>query len=225
MRTKGCHNFASLQPCVRSAQRCVCKSHKGIGTRSRICAESGVPALSGLREGCSGCLIPPVPHAAPWTHAVFQNPSTENRTVAGLLKQAGTKILYVYHEPWQQLPSYLRGEGLSGTLKAILAHHTSVSVLKLADTVMLASQYGLNEYGKSDVRYNRNSEYIPLLFDDDAPKILRTCCRQSASSDISGTYAVHMASINLCLSCGAHFTRIKTCGFSSRRDCRSPAPS
>ena len=111
-----------------------------------------------------------MPHAAPWTHAVFQNPSTENRTVAGLLKQAGTKILYVYHEPWQQLPSYLRGEGLSGTLKAILAHHTSVSVLKLADTVMLASQYGLNEYGKSDVRYNRNSEYIPLLFDDDAPK-------------------------------------------------------
>ena len=113
-----------------------------------------------------------------WTHAAFMNPSTENSAMATKLKKGGTKILYVYHEPWQMSPQYLTAEGLPGTLRAILAHRSSISNLKIADTVILASQYGLSEYRKSDDRFNKNSVYIPLLFDDEATEDLAAMVRQ-----------------------------------------------
>jgi glycosyltransferase involved in cell wall biosynthesis len=64
---------------------------------------------------------------------------------------------------------YLRTEGLLGTLKAVMAHHVTVPALKLADTVILPSRYGLRVYRNSDARYNENAIYLPLMYDDEEP--------------------------------------------------------
>jgi glycosyltransferase involved in cell wall biosynthesis len=104
-----------------------------------------------------------------WKYALFLNPSMGNQRLANTLKRQGSKILYVYHEPWQMSLDYLRGEGVVGTVKAIMAHHVTIPALRLADTVMVPSRYGLREYQKSDAQYNTNSIYLPLLYDDEGP--------------------------------------------------------
>jgi glycosyltransferase involved in cell wall biosynthesis len=110
----------------------------------------------------------------PWTHAVFLNPSVDNRELAGALKRSGTKILYLFHEPWQMSFRHLRTEGVGETMKAIVAHRATVPVLKLADTVILGSRHGLSVYEKSDARFNRSAVYIPLIMDDEAPADVTT---------------------------------------------------
>ncbi len=107
--------------------------------------------------------------AVGWKYAIFLNPSQANKDLADTLKRKGTRILYVFHEPWQMSLDYLRTEGLQGTLKAVMAHHLTVPALKLADTVILPSQYGLREYRNSDFQYNENAVYLPLMYDDEAP--------------------------------------------------------
>ncbi len=105
--------------------------------------------------------------AITWNYAVFLNPSPENEKLANALKRKGTKILYVYHEPWQMSPGYIWSQGLIGTLRAIMAHHLTIPALKLADTVILPSRNALREYQKSDAEYNRNCIYFPLIYDDE----------------------------------------------------------
>jgi glycosyltransferase involved in cell wall biosynthesis len=101
------------------------------------------------------------------THALFMNPSVENRKLAVLLKQQGARILYLYHEPWHMTLRWIIDEGLASTARFTVAHHFTIPVLKLADTVILASRYGMSEYDQSDIRYNRNRVCIPLLYDDE----------------------------------------------------------
>jgi hypothetical protein len=105
-------------------------------------------------------------------HAVFLNPSVKNEDLAKTFKRNGTKILYVFHEPWQMSFDYLWSEGLVATLKAIMAHHVTVPALRLADTVLLPSRYGLRKYEKPDVKYNGNCIALPLLFDDECAEAM-----------------------------------------------------
>lgn len=119
-----------------------------------------------------------VPARASWTHAIFLNPSVENRKLAIGLRSHGTKILYVFHEPWQLSLRYLWGEGFLATCKAVAAHRITIPSLELADTVILASQYGLDQYRKADVRFNRNPVYFPLILDDEAPRDVAELPRQ-----------------------------------------------
>jgi glycosyltransferase involved in cell wall biosynthesis len=116
--------------------------------------------------------------AVAWKYAVFLNPSPANRNLANALKQKGTKILYVYHEPWQMSFDYIWSQGLIGTLKAIMAHHVTVPALKLADTVILPSRNALREYQKSDARYNGNGIYLPLIYDDEEQAAIATMVDQ-----------------------------------------------
>ncbi len=125
--------------------------------------------FSELEETAAVFALDQIPLPTSWTHAVFLNPSVENKKLAIRLRCEGAKILYVFHEPWQLSLRYVWGEGLLATCKAIAAHHVTVPSLKLADTVILASRYGLNEYRKGDAKFNRNSVYFPLILDDEAP--------------------------------------------------------
>jgi glycosyltransferase involved in cell wall biosynthesis len=61
----------------------------------------------------------------------------------------------------------LRTEGLRAAGMAILAHRSTLPVLRVADHIILQSQYGLRVYRSTDARYNRSASYIPLLYDDD----------------------------------------------------------
>jgi glycosyltransferase involved in cell wall biosynthesis len=110
--------------------------------------------------------------AIAWNYAVFLNPSPDNGKLANALKRKGTKILYVYHEPWQMSFNYIWSQGPVATFKALMAHHVTVPVLKLADTVILPSRNALREYQKSDARYNRNGIYLPLIYDDEGPETI-----------------------------------------------------
>jgi len=120
-----------------------------------------ITAHSGARFGCS------------YSHALFMNVSLENRRLAARLKSGGTKILYLYHEPWESSRRSFTAEGMLGGLGWALAHHVSVPMLRLADVVILPSRYAADVYRRADVRYNTNACYVPLLFDDETPGRIR----------------------------------------------------
>ena len=103
----------------------------------------------------------------PYSHAVFVNVSAQNRSVATLLKQRGTRVLYVYHEPWKYSFDYLEGEGLKGWLSGALAHQVSKAMLKVSDAVILPSRYGAQIYAQGDIRHNRNAHVVPIMYDDE----------------------------------------------------------
>ncbi|PLV59334.1 glycosyltransferase [Thermotoga sp. KOL6] len=94
------------------------------------------------------------------------NVSMINHLICKKLKKKGTKIIYLYHEPWESFRAYLK-EGIKQTLKATVAHHFSVKTLKLSDLVIVPSNYALNLYRRKDIKYNKNVVVIPLLFDDE----------------------------------------------------------
>ena len=102
-----------------------------------------------------------------WDCAILMNPSLKNLETVKELKKRGTRILYIFHEPWQMSLQYIKDEGFRAAWKALLAHRSTVPVLHSADHIILPSRYGLQVYQASDARYNRNASYIPLLCDDD----------------------------------------------------------
>lgn len=103
------------------------------------------------------------------THALFCNISISNRRFALQLKASGVMVAYLYHEPWIRLADYLVNENMWRCVKATAAHWHSISMLKLADRVIVPSKYALDMYRRSDIRYNSNVHCVPLLFDDEAP--------------------------------------------------------
>lgn len=145
------------------------KAIRELGNEAVFLLDPAYRRFPGLESRAQIFELSRAPFVTRWTHALFLNPSIDNRKLAIALKQQGTKILYVYHEPWQMSLNYLRDEGLRATIKSALAHHFTIPVLRLADTILLGSRYGLSVYQKSDVRFNQNSAYFPLIFDDEAP--------------------------------------------------------
>lgn len=97
------------------------------------------------------------------------NPSRVNHIVAARLESKGKRIMYLYHEPWDGLLSYLK-EGIGQTVKAIGAHYFSTKVLKLSNAVLVPSKYALDLYLKKDFKLNKNVFVVPLLFDDENKK-------------------------------------------------------
>jgi len=99
---------------------------------------------------------------------LLMNPSIHNHRIAMFLKKRfATRIIYLYHEPWDSVKGYLR-EGVFQAIKAVAAHYFSVKVLKLADSVIVPSHYAAKLYEQNDKRYNTNYQVVPLLFDDEA---------------------------------------------------------
>ena len=144
------------------------KAVRELGYEPQFILDAAYQAFSELKDAASIRQELTCDSAGHQSHAVFLNASTKNRDLAIALKKNGTKILYVFHEPWQMSLRYLWNEGLLSGLKGAMAHHFTVPVLKIAHTVILASQNGILEYQKSDVRHNSNVAYLPLLYDDEA---------------------------------------------------------
>jgi len=102
------------------------------------------------------------------THAVFFNVSIENADLATKLQHTGTKILYLYHEPRKVTLNYLKSDGLRGLLVGAAAHRVSVPLLRVADKVVMGSQYALSVYRQGDARHNAKACTFPLIYDDEA---------------------------------------------------------
>ncbi|MFY9938222.1 MAG: glycosyltransferase [Silvibacterium sp.] len=103
-----------------------------------------------------------------YEHALFAHPAIKNHLHARKLRAIGSKVWYIYHEPWESLGAYLRTEDLSMVLKLIAAHHLSSKMLRTSDGVILPSQRCVTAYERRDIRYNRTYFKVPLLFDDEA---------------------------------------------------------
>lgn len=99
--------------------------------------------------------------------AIIMNPSLKNLETVRRLKARGTRILYIFHEPWQLSLDYVRNEGLKATCLAALAHRFTVPVLRTVDHVLLPSEYALRVYRSTDAQYNGRASYMPLLYDDE----------------------------------------------------------
>lgn len=97
----------------------------------------------------------------------FANVSQFNYILADQLRKMKSKIIYLYHEPFDRVSHYLK-EGVKQTIKAIGAHYFSVKTLKSSDLVIVPSNYALELYKMHDIKYCRNVQIIPLLFDDES---------------------------------------------------------
>jgi len=95
------------------------------------------------------------------------SPAIKNNKYANIFKESGAKIIYLYHEPWHSLREYLK-EGVVHAFKASGAHFFSTKLLKIANVVIVPSQFALHLYERKDIKYNNNVFVIPLLFDDEA---------------------------------------------------------
>lgn len=102
-----------------------------------------------------------------YEYAFIQNPSVRNEQLLDRLKGSGTKVIYIYHEPWDSVIRYLK-EGMKQTVKGLGAHFFSIKVLKRVDWVVVPSFYAMQLYSKKDRKYNFNVSVIPLLFEDEA---------------------------------------------------------
>ena len=105
-----------------------------------------------------------------YTYALFANVSLRNQRLARQLKHGGTRILYLYHEPRHPSSTFafFRDAGFYSGIVGSLAHVVSVSMLKLADRVILPSKHAAAVYRQRDVRHNSAAFCVPLLFDDEA---------------------------------------------------------
>ncbi|OOC44216.1 glycosyltransferase [Thermosipho sp. 1074] len=101
---------------------------------------------------------------------LFHNVSVVNHVVSRKLKIKGSKIAYVYHEPWEGFYNRLKNEGKMRAIKSTLAHFFSVRMLRLSDIVIVPSNYALELYEKHDKKFNGSVVKIPLLFDDEFNK-------------------------------------------------------
>jgi glycosyltransferase involved in cell wall biosynthesis len=106
-----------------------------------------------------------------YTHAVFMNVSARNCDLATRLKRTGVKVLYLYHEPWKTILSYLHTDGVQSLLIGAAAHRVSLPLLKHADVIITGSQYALSVYKQKDARYNQNVCTFPLIYNDEAGRI------------------------------------------------------
>lgn len=98
----------------------------------------------------------------------FANISTVNHKISRDFRKNGSKIIYLYHEPWESFGQYLK-EGLKQALKATAAHFFSIKTLKYSDLVIVPSNYAFNLYKKKDIKYSKSKKVvmIPLVFDDE----------------------------------------------------------
>lgn len=156
-------------------------------------------------------VAPVVPYtggeANKYTHALFVNVSQLNLPLARKLKNFGSKIIYVYHEPYAPGTSYLRAEGLRRVVMSRLAHKVSREMLKLANSVIVPSAFAASVYGRADIRYNPNIFCIPLLFDDEASPLCRDVTAKQYFSYIGTICRAHAFDeyidfMRHCLACG-----------------------
>ncbi|MCX7708734.1 MAG: glycosyltransferase [Clostridia bacterium] len=99
--------------------------------------------------------------------ALFYNAALENPLVARKFKREyGSKIFYVYHEPWDGVRNLVK-EGFREGLKKLVANKCSELLLRYCDRVLLPSLHALKNYKGYEFRYNKNCSRYPLIFRDE----------------------------------------------------------
>jgi glycosyltransferase involved in cell wall biosynthesis len=99
---------------------------------------------------------------------VFYNSAVKNHSLASALRERGTTVLYVFHEPEPiNSLSVLRSEGLKKTVRFVLSSLFSIRTTCTSSAVIVCSSYGRALYDRGYQRFNSNVHVLPLLFDDE----------------------------------------------------------
>lgn len=84
-----------------------------------------------------------------------------------------SKIIYIYHEPFESIKSYYNsGFRFKKILKICLINLVNIPVILLSHRIVLPSSSSFSLYQKKYTFLNKNYSLIPLLFDDEAGSLL-----------------------------------------------------
>jgi glycosyltransferase involved in cell wall biosynthesis len=103
-----------------------------------------------------------------------------------------TKIIYIYHEPFDSILKYYQsGFSVGKIIKILLINIVNFPVLMLSDEIVLPSLKSFDLYRKKYSIFNDSYSLSPLIFDDE----LKTCLDTSNKNYISyiGTIAADHA--------------------------------
>lgn len=102
--------------------------------------------------------------------AVFWFPSLKNiLEIIRLRLLYKSKIIYVYHEPFDSVRNYFKaGFGILKIIRIALIHMVNLLILLLSDKILLPSSAAFDVYESKYKRLNSNYTLLPLLFDDES---------------------------------------------------------
>jgi glycosyltransferase involved in cell wall biosynthesis len=80
-----------------------------------------------------------------------------------------SKIIYIYHEPFDSIKSYYKaGFGFKRIIEIYLINLVNIPVILFSHIIVLPSVAALSLYQKKYTFLNKNYSLIPLLFDDES---------------------------------------------------------
>lgn len=100
--------------------------------------------------------------------AIFLFPSLKNILLIRSLKQQGTEIIYIFHEPLAPMKVYRKaGFSYKYLAKLWLINRINALTVKWSDVVLLPSKKAVELYNDNPLYNNMNAHYLPLLYDDE----------------------------------------------------------
>ena len=102
-------------------------------------------------------------------YAIFWFPAIKNILLFFKLKiKNNTKLLYVFHEPFESFKTYLNsGNTFKWTFFFFLKYLVNLFIIIWPNVIILPSQKAIYNYKKSlAIFFNKNFVYMPLLYDD-----------------------------------------------------------
>ena len=103
--------------------------------------------------------------------SIFWFPSVKNiREMINLKLTKKSKIIYVYHEPFENFSAYLNsGNSLFWTIKFYIKYLVGLSFLPLVNSIILPSKKAILLYKKRFCSIiNPNFHYLPLMYSDES---------------------------------------------------------
>ena len=100
--------------------------------------------------------------------ALFLFPSQKNLLLISRLRQLGSRILYIFHEPLAPLVEYKKaGFSFMYLAKLWVINRVSALTVLWSDVVLLPSQKAVDFYRANPLYKNENYQYLPLMYDDE----------------------------------------------------------
>lgn len=100
--------------------------------------------------------------------ALFLFPSQKNLLLIRRLRQVGSRILYIFHEPLAPLIEYRKaGFSYKYLAKLWVINRVSVLTVQWCDAVLLPSHKAVELYRVNPLYKNKNYHYLPLMYDDE----------------------------------------------------------
>lgn len=100
--------------------------------------------------------------------AFFVFPSQKNLLLICKLKRQGAKIVYIFHEPLAPMREYRKaGFSYKYLAKLWVINRISSLTVKWSDVILLPSQKAVDYYKANPLYKNKNTHYLPLLYDDE----------------------------------------------------------